>query len=60
MDQSIYTYIGLIASILIAISIMMTNVKAFRIINLIGASTFAIYGYLIESIPVFALNFFNT
>tara|TARA_Y100001954_G_scaffold238961_1_gene309865 strand:+ start:5111 stop:5752 length:642 start_codon:yes stop_codon:yes gene_type:complete len=60
MEQSIYTYIGLIASILIAISIMMTNVKAFRIINLIGASTFAIYGYLIDSIPVFALNFFNT
>ena len=60
MDKSLYTYIGLIASILIAISIMMTNVKAFRIINLIGASTFALYGFLIESVPVFALNLFNT
>ena len=52
MDKSLYTYIGLVASILIAISIMMTNVKAFRIINLIGAGTFALYGFLIESVPV--------
>ena len=59
MDQSFYVYIGLLASVLIAISIMMTNIKAFRIINLIGAATFATYGYLIQSLPVFGLNFFN-
>ena len=60
MDQSFHVYIGLVASVLIAISIMMTNVKLFRIINLIGAATFATYGYLIDSLPVFVLNFFNT
>ena len=60
MEQSFYTYLGLLASILIAVSIMMTNVKAFRVINLIGASTFALYGYLINSIPVLVLNLFNT
>ena len=35
MEQSFHTYLGLLASILIAVSIMMTNVKAFRVINLI-------------------------
>lgn len=50
--------IGYTGSVLIALSLMMKNIYYLRRINLIGASTFAIYGLLTGTIPVFILNSF--
>jgi hypothetical protein len=49
---------GFIGSIVVALSIMMSNVVRFRVINLIGAGTFATYGLLVEAYPVACLNSF--
>ncbi|MBK8944302.1 MAG: hypothetical protein IPM32_03430 [Ignavibacteriae bacterium] len=52
--------IGYVGSVLVAISLMMKNIFYLRIINLIGAATFATYGLLVGAIPVFILNTFIT
>jgi len=49
--------IGYIASILIAISLMMSSVLKLRVINLIGALFFTAYGLLIRAYPVAVVNF---
>ncbi len=54
----IYEIIGYVASVLIAISLMMSAIVKLRIINLIGAATFCVYGLLIDAIPVAAMNGF--
>lgn len=54
----IYELIGYIASILVAASLMMSAIVKLRVVNMIGAFTFAIYGVLIGSIPVAAMNGF--
>jgi len=54
----VYEIIGYIASVLIAVSLMMTAIIKLRVINLIGAATFSLYGVLIGSIPVAAMNGF--
>lgn len=51
-------YIGYIASVIIALSMTMNSILKFRWINLAGASTFAIYGFLIGAWPVGFLNTF--
>lgn len=48
--------IGYLATVLIAISLMMKSMVKLRWINLFGASTFATYGYLIDAYPVMVLN----
>ena len=48
--------IGYLATVLIAISLMMKSMVKLRWINLFGASTFATYGYLIDAYPVLVLN----
>ncbi|MEY4916793.1 MAG: hypothetical protein RL616_706 [Verrucomicrobiota bacterium] len=48
--------LGYGASALIAVSLMMSSIKRLRIINLIGASGFAIYGLCIHAHPVAVLN----
>jgi hypothetical protein len=58
MDQIYLQWIGYFASAVIAVSMMMQSIVKFRWINLIGATTFAIYGLLIGAIPVFLLNAF--
>ena len=50
--------IGYTGSALIAISLMMKNIFKLRKINLIGASTFAVYGLLVQAYPVLILNSF--
>ena len=47
---------GYAASALIAISMMASNIKRLRWINLSGAVTFSTYGLLIEAYPVLILN----
>jgi len=49
---------GTAASIIVAISLMMKNIKWLRIINGVGAAAFAVYGAAIGSIPVLVLNAF--
>ena len=57
MDKhTILELIGYAASVIIAISLMMSSVLRLRIINLVGAAMFATYGLLIGAIPVAVLN----
>ncbi len=58
MEQNILEYIGFIASMIIAASMTMNSILKFRWINLIGAFTFATYGFLINAWPVALLNGF--
>lgn len=48
--------VGYLASVLIAVSLMMTSVVRLRIVNLIGSLTFVVYGILIDALPVVAAN----
>ncbi len=58
MDNMIFEIIGYIASALIAISLMMSSIVRLRIINLIGAIFFTVYGILIQAYPIAVVNFF--
>lgn len=49
---------GYVASVLVAISLMMNSIVKLRIINLVGAACFSTYGFLIGAYPVFVLNGF--
>lgn len=49
-------YVGYFASVVVLISLLMSSIKKLRWINLVGSITFAIYGFLIGSIPVGVLN----
>jgi len=51
-------WIGYIASIIIAISMLMSSLLKLRWINLFGAALFSIYGFVIGAIPVGLLNGF--
>jgi len=57
-QQVIYEIIGYTASALVAISLMMSNIVRLRIVNMIGATAFTVYGILINSIPVAGMNAF--
>lgn len=48
--------LGYAASILIATSLLMRSIVRLRIINLMGAATFSVYGFLIGAYPVGFLN----
>ncbi len=48
--------IGYVASALIVLSLLMASILRLRIINLIGAAVFAVYGTLIGSWPVIVTN----
>ncbi len=50
--------IGYVASVLIAVSLTMTNVVRLRIINLIGCLLFSFYGFVIDALPVALMNAF--
>ncbi len=56
--MDVLQWIGYAASAIIAVSMMMNSIVKFRWINLIGALTFSIYGFLINAIPVCILNGF--
>lgn len=49
-------WLGYIASGIIALSLLITNLWYFRWVNLIGASAFSLYGIMIGSPPVAVLN----
>lgn len=54
----IYEIIGYIASVLVAVSLMMSKIVKLRVVNMIGAAIFSLYGVLIGSIPVAGMNGF--
>ena len=58
MDTEILQWIGYAASGVIALSMTMNSIVKFRWINLVGASSFATYGFFIDAYPVMALNGF--
>jgi len=54
----IYEIIGYVASVLVAVSLMMSKIVQLRIVNMIGAAIFSLYGVLIGSVPVAGMNAF--
>lgn len=48
--------IGYIASVLVAVSLMMSGIFKLRVINLIGAILFAVYGLIIKAYPIALVN----
>jgi hypothetical protein len=53
-----YEIIGYSGSVIVAISLMMKNIRQLRKVNLVGSATFALYGLLLKAYPVFLLNGF--
>ena len=58
MEPQILQWIGYTASGIIALSMAMNSIVKFRWINLVGALSFSVYGFLIEAFPVMILNGF--
>ena len=50
--------LGYAASVITAVSLMMASHVRLRLLNLVGSSVFAAYGFLIHAYPVGALNVF--
>jgi len=49
-------FLGYVASALVVISLAMTSVVRLRAISLVGGVLFAIYGFLIDSLPIAIVN----
>lgn len=49
-------YLGYLASLLVAISLSLKDIKWLRIINLLGCIAFVIYGLGIDAMPVVIAN----
>lgn len=54
--RTIYELVGYVGSALVVISLMMRSLLRLRLINLVGATVFAVYGVLIDAAPVWAVN----
>lgn len=52
----VYELIGYLASVLVAVSLTMRSVLRLRVINLVGAATFLVYGLLIAAYPIAVVN----
>jgi hypothetical protein len=50
--------IGYVGSVLVAVSLMMSAIVKLRVLNLVGAAIFSIYGFIIGALPVGMLNGF--
>ena len=57
MQINLFEWIGYAASLVVAISLVMSSIVKFRWTNLMGSALFAAYGFLIQAWPVC---FFNT
>lgn len=51
-------YFGTAASVIVAVSLTQKNIKRLRILNLVGAAAFSVYGLFISAWPVLGLNAF--
>lgn len=54
--MSWFEIIGLAGTIFVLISFLMKDIKAVRIINIIGAALFVVYGALIGALSTWLLN----
>lgn len=50
--------LGTIASVVVAVSLTMRNIRWLRWVNLVGSTLFSVYGLMIQAWPVFGLNAF--
>lgn len=50
--------LGYVASAMVAVSLMMSSLARLRALNLVGATLFAAYGWLVGAYPVLAVNGF--
>jgi uncharacterized membrane protein len=57
-SAAIWEWVGYLASVVVAISLMMANIKKLRWWNLVGAGLFVAYGLAIDALPVALVNFF--
>ena len=55
-SKMVLEIVGYVASVLVAISLMMSSILRLRIINLIGSLAFTVYGVLIHAYPVAVVN----
>lgn len=51
-----YEVIGIIATIFVLLSFSVNDIKKVRVINIVGAVLFVIYGYLIGAFSTWLLN----
>lgn len=58
MPMDIYEILGYVASVIVAVSLMMSSIVKLRWWNLLGAALFSLYGFLIGALPVGFLNLF--
>lgn len=54
--QTVYEIIGYVGSGLVVVSLMMRSVLRLRVVNLVGAFIFTVYGVLIQAWPVVGMN----
>ena len=57
-NATIWEWVGYLASVVVAISLMMSNIKKLRWWNLIGAALFVAYAVAIGAYPVALVKFF--
>jgi hypothetical protein len=55
-SQLVLELVGYVASVLVAISLMMSSILRLRLINLVGSAAFVVYGALIGAYPVAVVN----
>lgn len=58
MELNLVEVVGHMASVMVAISLMMKNIVRLRVLNFIGCSLFVIYGLIIDASPVWTMNAF--
>ncbi|MCF6238075.1 MAG: hypothetical protein L3J79_04550 [Candidatus Marinimicrobia bacterium] len=51
-------WLGYVASLVVAVSLTMTNIRRLRLINLMGAIAFTVYGVVLHLYPVMIVNGF--
>lgn len=56
MEINWLEWLGYLASLLVLVSLLMSSIIKLRWINLVGALTFAVYGYLLGAWPVAFMN----
>lgn len=57
MNPFYYELVGYAASVLVAISLVMSSILRLRVINLVGSALFTVYGLLIRAYPIAVVNF---
>lgn len=55
-SQLVLEIVGYVASVLVAVSLMMSSILKLRLVNLVGSAAFTVYGVLIHAYPVAAVN----